>query len=187
MHAPVRSYRCSDGVKEVARLENNGRSRDGNHDRSVGADALQNRRLTPGRPAKSIVASMPYATHSQRISWFEEQEQTSKSRGEVLGRRRTPKRRSARKHTRTRTSRALRGGVFHRNNSYHRWRVCGGHYLAHLEGSAAESTAGKLMANWKGPCKVTEQVQLGTCRLITPKGTPIHRTWHNSNLWKYYH
>ncbi|KAJ8423869.1 hypothetical protein Cgig2_009497 [Carnegiea gigantea] len=45
-----------------------------------------------GRPtqratAKSTIASTPYATHSRRTSWFEEQEQASKPRREISGRR----------------------------------------------------------------------------------------------------
>jgi len=48
------------------------------------------------------------------------------------------------------------------------------------------SEHGKLTANWEGPYKVTKQVSPGTYRLTTPKGTPIPRTWHSSNLRKYY-
>ncbi|KAJ8426747.1 hypothetical protein Cgig2_003640 [Carnegiea gigantea] len=68
-------------------------------DVSVGVNTAQAHRPTLGRTAKSTTASTPYATYSQRIAWSNEHQQTSKPPREVLGRRRTPKHRSARERT----------------------------------------------------------------------------------------
>ncbi|KAJ8446018.1 hypothetical protein Cgig2_012362 [Carnegiea gigantea] len=107
-HAPSRSHRCSDEVRETARPEKNGRSRGKNRDRSVILDALQHCRPSPARPAKLTTTSTPYVTHSHRTTWFEEQEQTWKPRGEVLGWRHTPEHRSVKECIRSPPSGGLR-------------------------------------------------------------------------------
>ncbi|KAJ8438472.1 hypothetical protein Cgig2_008959 [Carnegiea gigantea] len=86
----VVKHRHSDEVREVVHPDRDGRSQGENRDRSIGADALQNRRPSQGRPAKSTTASTAYATHSPHTAWFKEQKQTLKPRGEASGRRRTP-------------------------------------------------------------------------------------------------
>ncbi|KAJ8420799.1 hypothetical protein Cgig2_015787 [Carnegiea gigantea] len=80
--ASVRSHRRSDEVREMSHPEKDGRSRDGNGDWSVGVEAPQDRRVNPGRPVKSATASTPYASRSQRATWFEEQMQISKPQRE---------------------------------------------------------------------------------------------------------
>jgi len=77
-HVPIMSHCQSDQVREVAHLERDGRSPGENRDRSSRADALLSRRPSQERQAKSTTVSTPYATHSQRTAWFEEQGQTSK-------------------------------------------------------------------------------------------------------------
>ncbi|KAJ8439995.1 hypothetical protein Cgig2_022677 [Carnegiea gigantea] len=91
-HGRMLSHRHSEGMREALCADRNSQSRGENRDRSVGADALHNCRPRRGWPAKSTTASTPYATHSRRTAWFEEQEQTSKPRREALGQRRTLKR-----------------------------------------------------------------------------------------------
>jgi len=44
----------------------------------------------------------------------------------------------------------------------------------------------KLTTNWDNPYKVAAQVRQGTYHLETINGSPIPRTWHSSNLKKYY-
>lgn len=71
-HAPTKSHRQSDEVREIAHLEGNGWSLEGNRDRSMGVVGPHTSRATPGRLAKSATASMLYATHSYCTVWFEE-------------------------------------------------------------------------------------------------------------------
>ncbi|KAJ8420685.1 hypothetical protein Cgig2_017153 [Carnegiea gigantea] len=67
-------------LREVIRSERNRQSPDGNHDCSMGLDSQQARQAALGRLANFAIASTPYATHSQRTTWFKEQEQTLKPR-----------------------------------------------------------------------------------------------------------
>ncbi|KAJ8435295.1 hypothetical protein Cgig2_026387 [Carnegiea gigantea] len=52
-HAPAESLLRSDEVREIARLERNGWSRERNHDRSMGVDARQACQAARGRPMNS--------------------------------------------------------------------------------------------------------------------------------------
>ncbi|KAJ8433387.1 hypothetical protein Cgig2_019177 [Carnegiea gigantea] len=54
-YIPIRSHRSSD--------------EDGNRNQFAGVDALQDRRTTPVRHAKSTTASTPCTTHSQHTAW----------------------------------------------------------------------------------------------------------------------
>ena len=115
-HVPIVSHRHSDEVTEAARSDRNGRPRGENRDHSIGADALQSRRPSQGRPAKSTMASTSYVTHSQHTAWFEEQEQTSRSWRETSGRPRTPERCPDRECTHSPPSKGMRGQGSHKND-----------------------------------------------------------------------
>ncbi|KAJ8420878.1 hypothetical protein Cgig2_027206 [Carnegiea gigantea] len=71
-HAPAESLLRSDEVREIARLERNGWSRERNHDRSMGVDARQACQAARGRPMNSVTTYTPYATRSRRTAGFEE-------------------------------------------------------------------------------------------------------------------
>ncbi|RRT86161.1 hypothetical protein B296_00003610 [Ensete ventricosum] len=45
---------------------------------------------------------------------------------------------------------------------------------------------GKLAANWEGPYRVETSPWEGTFTLVTMEGKRPPRTWHVSNLWKFY-
>ncbi|RRT34364.1 hypothetical protein B296_00058974 [Ensete ventricosum] len=45
---------------------------------------------------------------------------------------------------------------------------------------------GKLTPNWEGPYRVVDVIQEGTCTLTTVEGRLLPRTWHISNLQKFY-
>ncbi|RRT64309.1 hypothetical protein B296_00019387 [Ensete ventricosum] len=45
---------------------------------------------------------------------------------------------------------------------------------------------GKLALNWEGPYRVMEVVRDGTYTLATMEGRVLPRTWHISNLRKFY-
>ncbi|KAJ8437186.1 hypothetical protein Cgig2_007536 [Carnegiea gigantea] len=122
MHALVRSHHHSDAEREVARPNKDGRPRGENRDRSVGVDALPSRRPSQGWRAKLTTASMPYTMQFRRSASFEEQEQTSKLRGETLGRRHTPERSS-------------------RVGHHCRW-IRGAYHSVHLESTAPRSAVG---------------------------------------------
>jgi len=67
-------------------------------------------RPAQGATTGSTIASTPYATHSKRTAWLEEQELTSRPRGENSGRHRlNPERRTHRNHTRRLPPRGMRG------------------------------------------------------------------------------
>ncbi|KAJ8421470.1 hypothetical protein Cgig2_028800 [Carnegiea gigantea] len=59
-HVPVRSHHRSDKVREMACLEKDGRSQDGNRDRSARVDTLQDHRTTPERSVKSTMTSTAF-------------------------------------------------------------------------------------------------------------------------------
>ncbi|KAJ8435904.1 hypothetical protein Cgig2_010023 [Carnegiea gigantea] len=73
-HTPAVSHRHSEGMRKAAHAGRNGQSRGENSDHSIGADTLDSRRPSHGWPAKSTTASTPYAMHSRRTAWCEEQE-----------------------------------------------------------------------------------------------------------------
>ncbi|RZR90021.1 hypothetical protein BHM03_00017841, partial [Ensete ventricosum] len=45
---------------------------------------------------------------------------------------------------------------------------------------------GKVAPNWEGPYQVTSTPQEGTYTLSTMEGRQLSRTWHVSNLRKFY-
>ncbi|KAJ8427058.1 hypothetical protein Cgig2_006735 [Carnegiea gigantea] len=100
-------------LREIAHPERDGQSQGEYRNRSKGVVASRAHKTIPRKPAKSATAksqqgrSMPYTTHSGCTSWFEEQEQTSKPRGEILRRQRALKRRPIRERTRGPLSEAL--------------------------------------------------------------------------------
>ncbi|KAJ8446960.1 hypothetical protein Cgig2_006588 [Carnegiea gigantea] len=57
----------------------------GHHDRHTAAAVRPSGRPFQGQTAKSTTTSTPYATHSKRAPWLEEQEQTSNPRRKASG------------------------------------------------------------------------------------------------------
>ena len=108
-HIPGASHRHSDERRAVIHTDGNDRSRGDNRNRSIGADPIQNRRPSQGRLAKSTMASTPYAMHSRRTAWLEEQEQTSRPQKATLGRRHSPQCRHDRERTRSPPPRGASG------------------------------------------------------------------------------
>lgn len=49
-----------------------------------------------------------------------------------------------------------------------------------------EQNKGKLSQNWEGPYIIKEEWKAGTFKLVKEDGTEIPRTWHTSNLRKYF-
>ncbi|GAA0167469.1 hypothetical protein LIER_22397 [Lithospermum erythrorhizon] len=47
-------------------------------------------------------------------------------------------------------------------------------------------TKDKLSPKWEGPYRISHILGLGTFEHETMNGEVIHRTWHASNLAKYY-
>ncbi|RZS19050.1 hypothetical protein BHM03_00051396, partial [Ensete ventricosum] len=45
---------------------------------------------------------------------------------------------------------------------------------------------GKLALNWEGPYRVASTSREGTYALVTIEGKQLPRTWHISNLQKFY-
>ncbi|KAJ8450531.1 hypothetical protein Cgig2_020168 [Carnegiea gigantea] len=84
-HRPerIQSPHYTERERGVSRSDRSGRPYTGQPGRR--AAARPGGRPTQGATAKLTTASTPYTTHSRRITWFEEQEQTSKTRGEVRG------------------------------------------------------------------------------------------------------
>ncbi|KAJ8432365.1 hypothetical protein Cgig2_014984 [Carnegiea gigantea] len=82
----VSSPRQIERERETSRSNCSGRSHTKQYYRHV--TARSSGRPIPGETAKSTTTSTPYATHSRRTAWLDEQEQTSKPRGETSGRRR---------------------------------------------------------------------------------------------------
>ncbi|KAJ8422019.1 hypothetical protein Cgig2_007569 [Carnegiea gigantea] len=184
-HTLLGSHHRRGEARETARLESDGRSRVENRNWSIGV-------VTP---------------------WArKEHEQTSKPRREISGRRRTSERRSTRERTRslfvkshtTAEYRELKKALYELadKGQIDRFLKIGLRFL-HKEREPAYSEMhvralraarrGILHENsnhyrrWEGSYKVTEQVRPGMYRLTAPDRTPIPRTWHSSNLRKYYH
>ena len=96
----VSSPRHTDRDCKASQSNRNGRPRTGNHDWLPAATTRPSSWPDQGQSAKYTTTSTPYATHSRRTAWFEEQEQTSKPRRETLGwPQRTPERCSRRERT----------------------------------------------------------------------------------------
>ncbi|GKE61365.1 hypothetical protein Tco_1511732 [Tanacetum coccineum] len=68
---------------------------------------------------------------------------------------------------------------------HHKQFRAGEFILRKNEVSKTEST-GKLGPKWKGPYEVIEAYGTGAYKLISMDGKEVQRTWHSSNLWKYY-
>ncbi|KAJ8449157.1 hypothetical protein Cgig2_027159 [Carnegiea gigantea] len=82
---PGMSHRHNDEVREVSCSNRGRQSWREDRDQSVEADDPQSRHLSQGRPVTSTTASTLYAMHSRCTAWFEEQQQTSRPRGETSG------------------------------------------------------------------------------------------------------
>ncbi|RRT41002.1 hypothetical protein B296_00016630, partial [Ensete ventricosum] len=58
--------------------------------------------------------------------------------------------------------------------------------LRKIEVSDPTQSRGKLATNWEGPYRVINIIREGTCPLATIEGQLLPRTWHISNLQKFY-
>ncbi|RRT39670.1 hypothetical protein B296_00035700 [Ensete ventricosum] len=58
--------------------------------------------------------------------------------------------------------------------------------LRKAEVSDPTRSRGKLVRNWERPYRVVDVIQEGTCTLATVDGRLLPRTWHISNLQKFY-
>ncbi|KAJ8424932.1 LOW QUALITY PROTEIN: hypothetical protein Cgig2_027945 [Carnegiea gigantea] len=85
-HRQVRipSSHSAEREREASRSNQGGRPYSGHYDRHMATAIRPSGCLIQGQTTKSTTASTPYATHSRQTAWVEEQEQTSKPRGEVL-------------------------------------------------------------------------------------------------------
>lgn len=57
--------------------------------------------------------------------------------------------------------------------------------LRNNETSRAKKT-GKLEAKWEGPYQIADILSKGAYKLAYPSGESVSRTWHVSNLRRYY-
>ncbi|RWW54346.1 hypothetical protein BHE74_00039078 [Ensete ventricosum] len=58
--------------------------------------------------------------------------------------------------------------------------------LRKIEVSDPTRSHGKLAANWESPCRIMDVMREGTCTLPTMEGRLLPRTWHISNIQKFY-
>ncbi|RWW35407.1 hypothetical protein BHE74_00059669 [Ensete ventricosum] len=73
------------------------------------------------------------------------------------------------------------------NRRVHPWLVkMGDLVLRKAEVNDPNRSRGKLAPNWEGPYRVVEVVRDETYTLATMEGRVLPRTWHISNLRKFY-
>jgi hypothetical protein len=73
---------------------------------------------------------------------------------------------------------------YNRRVKHHHFQV-GDLVLRNNEVSKAEKL-GKLEATWEGPYRIEEDLGKGSYKLADLSGAPLPRTWHVTNLKKFY-